>query len=290
MLMSITRFLIVSQLCLVLCSCNKPSAPQAETKPSPSQGETEQRIQEEAAKIAAERERLAALQQEQREKVAADLASRAETKEAKRAANLERAASEQARREGITAELKTFVDDVLVDRTQMNDMRILRMNGQTVKPGSTLVSPAGYSVTFVKEDGDYLWFAYDEDAFSVTLKKTSGGLSLAETKSKKPLADGFEIDQRLSDSLSKPPESTTLSASRGLVVLKATYGAGQTQRDVKELVKAKVQNGRLDFRAHSGELGGDPIFGQVKTFYIKYSSNGRVTEKSYREGEHVSLP
>ena len=60
----------------------------------------EARIQEQAAKIAAERERLAELQQEQREKVAADLASRTDTKEAQRAAQLEHAAAEQARREG----------------------------------------------------------------------------------------------------------------------------------------------------------------------------------------------
>jgi hypothetical protein len=62
--------------------------------------------------------------------------------------------------------------------------------------------------------------------------------------------------------------------------LKATYGAGSTQRDVKDLVKSKVQNGRLNFSAHSGELGGDPIFGQVKTFYIKYIFGGRVQEKA----------
>jgi hypothetical protein len=91
----------------------------------------------------------------------------------------------------------------------------------------------------------------------------------------------------------KPPSgasSSTLAASGGLVILKATYGAGENQRDVKDLVESKIQNGRLDFQAQSGELGGDPIFGQVKTFYIKYDSGGRVVEKSFKEGEHVSLP
>jgi hypothetical protein len=72
--------------------------------------------------------------------------------------------------------------------------------------------------------------------------------------------------------------------------LKATYGAGQTQRDVKELVKSKLQNQRLDFRAHNGELGGDPAFGHVKAFYIKYVAGGRIKERSFREGEQVSLP
>jgi len=250
----------------------------------------EARIQEQAAKIAAERERLAELQQEQREKVAADLASRTDTKEAQRAAQLEHAAAEQARREGIVAELKTFVDSIWVERSQLNENITLRMNGQPVKPGSVLVSPAGYSVKYLKEDGDYFWFGYDEDAFSLMLKKTAGGLSIAETKAKQPLADGFQVDQKLPETPTGAPVANTLASSRGLLVLKATYGAGQTQRDVKDLVKTKIQNGRLDFRAHSGQLGGDPVFGQVKTFYIKYVADGRVVEKSFREGEHVSLP
>ena len=138
--------------------------------------------------------------------------------------------------------------------------------------------------------GDYFWFGYDEDAFSLMLKKTAGGLSIAETKAKQPLADGFQVDQKLPETPTGAPVANTLASSRGLLVLKATYGAGQTQRDVKDLVKTKIQNGRLDFRAHSGQLGGDPVFGQVKTFYIKYVADGRVVEKSFREGEHVSLP
>ncbi|HCP91257.1 MAG TPA: hypothetical protein DIT76_04305 [Spartobacteria bacterium] len=262
-----------------LCSCNKPL----------SETEKEERAQEEAAKIAAERERLAALQQEQREKVAGDLSTRSETREARRAANMERAAAEQARRDGIVAEVKAFVDDIWMDRSVLNDIRILRVNGRPTKPGSVFASPAGYSVTFTKEEGDYFWFAYDEDAFSLTLRKPSVGLSIAEIKPKLRLADGFEVGQTLPDVSSDVPRATS-PFTRGLLVLKATYGAGQTQRDVKDLVKSKIQNGRLDFRAHNGELGGDPIFGQVKTFYIKYVSNGRMVEKSFREGEHVSLP
>jgi hypothetical protein len=94
----------------------------------------------------------------------------------------------------------------------------------------------------------------------------------------------------------KPPEassgasSNTLAASSGLLILAATYGAGETQRDVKNLVESKIQNARLDFQAQSDQLGGDPVFGQPKTLYIKYDAGGRVVEKSFKEGEHVSLP
>jgi hypothetical protein len=250
----------------------------------------ERRIREEAAKIAAERERLAELQQEQREKVAADLASRTDTREASRAANLERAAAEQARRQGITSELATFIDALWIQVMQGGETEALRMNSQPVKPGSVIVSPAGYSVTYTKHDGDYFWFTYDEDAFALTFQKPYGGLSVIKTKAKQPLAEGFEVGQPLPEAPSEGVSVGRSTVTRGLLVLQATYGAEQTQRDVKDLVKAKIQNGRLDFRASNSELGGDPIFGKVKTFYIKLVSNGRVMEKSFREGEHVSLP
>ena len=172
----------------------------------------------------------------------------------------------------------------------MNDIWTLYMNGQPVKAGSALVSPAGYSIRFIKEDGDYWWFEYDEDAFSVTLKKTGNGLSIAEVKAKKPLADGFEVGQMLPDVSSGLVGASLATSSHGLTVLKGTYGAESTRRDVKDFVKGKIQNGRLDFRANNGELGGDPAFGKVKTFYIKYISGGRMQEKSFTEGEHVSLP
>ena len=283
------RLLIVFLCCLGLWGCGKSSSPKIEANSTSAQSDIEKRIQEEAAKIATERERLADLQQEQREKVAADLAARTDSRAARRETNLENAAAEQARREGITDEVKTFIDTVLVERSQLNDIQILRMNGQAVKPGSVLASPAGYSVTYLKEDGDFFWFTYDEDAFSLTLKKTSGGLSVAQAKSKQPLAEGFQVDQKLPNASASMP-STSLAGSRGLLILKATYGAEQVQRDVKDIVKSKIQSGHLSFRADSGELGGDPIFGKSKTFYIKYSTGGRVVERSYGEGGSVSLP
>lgn len=289
------HILVAVLCCIFLCSCGKSPPSQTDATDSRIQKriqeetrktEIDERIQEESAKIAAERERLAESQQEQREKVAADLAERKDTREAKRAANLERAAAEQARREGVTAELKVFVDDIEVGWANSK----LYMNHQPVKPGYVLVSPTGSSITFTKQEGDYFCFDHDEDAFSVTLKKTWGGFSIAEVKAKKPLADGFEVGQVLPDVSTGLVAPSLAISSRGLTVLKATYGAESTQRDVKDLVKAKIQNGRLNFRAHSGELGGDPIFGKVKSFYIKYISGGRVEEKSFREGENVSLP
>ncbi|HEY5707398.1 MAG TPA: hypothetical protein VIS96_17705 [Terrimicrobiaceae bacterium] len=72
--------------------------------------------------------------------------------------------------------------------------------------------------------------------------------------------------------------------------MSATYGAESVRKDVKDIVKGKIQNGRVEFSAHSGELGGDPIFGKVKEFRIKYMHRGKVEERVFREGDRVSLP
>src|SRR5258708_5596280 len=110
-----TAQLFASLLLLVsLCSCNK-SPSEAIRK----RDQLEAKAQEEAAKIAEEREHVKELEQEQREKVAKDLASRTDTREAARAAVLEQAAAEQARREGIIAELKDFIDGLLLVRSAM---------------------------------------------------------------------------------------------------------------------------------------------------------------------------
>ena len=73
-------------------------------------------------------------------------------------------------------------------------------------------------------------------------------------------------------------------------VIKATYGADHTHRNVTDIVRRKVENGRLNFRADSGELGGDPIFGKVKTFIISYVRGGAQFTRKYREGGQVKLP
>jgi hypothetical protein len=54
-------------------------------------------------------------------------------------------------------------------------------------------------VTYAKKEGDYFWFTYDEDAFTLKLRKPVGGLSVVEMTPKKALADGFQVGQTLPD-------------------------------------------------------------------------------------------
>jgi len=75
-----------------------------------------------------------------------------------------------------------------------------------------------------------------------------------------------------------------------LTVISSTFGAGSVQRDVSELVRAKIKSDCLNFSANSGDLGGDPVFGKVKTLQIKYSFKGHVYDQSFSEGQRVVLP
>ena len=157
------------------------------------------KAQEEAAKIAVERENLAEREQEQRERVAEDIASRTAAQEAARTANLKRAATEEARREGIVAELKGFIDRLDLERSLGTGIVYLQFGDQWVEPGFTFASPAGYSVTYNKKEGDYFLFTHEEDAFTLKLRKPVGGLATVEMTPKQPLVKGFEVGQTLPD-------------------------------------------------------------------------------------------
>ncbi len=256
--------------------------------------EADRQAKEEAAK--AEERRIAEAQAQQEldgqtetEKVAADLEQRKALLAGKRAEQLEIAATEKARRENIAAEVKDYTDSLNIGRIWSGGDKsnvTIYIGNEVAKKGAVFVSPGGLSLTYMGTDGDYFLFEYSDDDFSVSLKRTSGDPSLATIKNRTPLAEGI-TDADLKASI--PMEDAPVG-SDGLFILKATFGALNTQRDVKDLVKAKISDGRLDFSANSGDLGGDPIFGQVKTFYIKYLYQGRIIEKSYREGERVELP
>lgn len=88
------------------------------------------------------------------------------------------------------------------------------------------------------------------------------------------------------------PSANTVPAQphSELTIVSATYGADDVRKDVTQLVAAKVSDDRLNFRADNSELCGDPVFGKVKELRVRFVSNGQETERTFREGEQVSLP
>lgn len=86
------------------------------------------------------------------------------------------------------------------------------------------------------------------------------------------------------------PRNRPTSSSRGFKLLAATYGAESEQQDVTAIVANKISQGRLSLSASNNELGGDPAPGKTKQLQLKLLIDGREVERSFREGETVSLP
>lgn len=76
----------------------------------------------------------------------------------------------------------------------------------------------------------------------------------------------------------------------GLRILSASYGASSTFVDVTSFVEAFVNNSLATINVSNSALGGDPIFGQVKTLWVTYQNSSGKFVVSAREGTVLSLP
>jgi alpha-L-rhamnosidase len=75
-----------------------------------------------------------------------------------------------------------------------------------------------------------------------------------------------------------------------LVILKATFGSDQTNRDVTELLAGMVQNNRLELRARNSALGGDPAKNQPKRLVVEYEFAGARATREVSENHSLALP
>lgn len=260
--------------------------------------ETQKKADELAAKKQQEEEQIKAdqkLQEEeqaeadQKQKEDQDIAAqKLQDEQTKAALRLQKAADELARREQIVAELKNYVDSLNILKSSITEggtpVVTVHINDVATKDGGMLLIPSGLSITYKGIDGDYLLFEYDDDNFSVSLKRHEQGLSIATRKDKKPLFDGVTEADLIH------PNGEVPVGSEDLVIIKATYGTHSVERDITNLIKSKVNNGRLNISVNPAEIGGDPVAGQVKTFYIKYIYQGMIVEKSYKDFDQVSEP
>lgn len=72
-------------------------------------------------------------------------------------------------------------------------------------------------------------------------------------------------------------------------VIEAKYGAESTFRDVTTFVSSLHQSTTNGFTAGNHTLGGDPIFGKVKTLYVTITKADGIYEYSAREGSTLDL-
>ena len=71
------------------------------------------------------------------------------------------------------------------------------------------------------------------------------------------------------------------------VIISAEYGVEGAFKDVTNFAQAAVKKGA--WRADSTTLGGDPVFGRVKTLKVRYEMSDRVYDNEFTEGSEVRL-
>ena len=84
-------------------------------------------------------------------------------------------------------------------------------------------------------------------------------------------------------------QSANSQTPSDIQVLHATYGARGQQIDVTTKVQSLVQSGQTNVRVGTHLFGKDPVFGQTKTLYVLFSSNGVQYDTDIREGGQLSF-
>jgi hypothetical protein len=257
--------------------------------------ERERKITEEVTRIASEKARIQADATDRRGSIAEELAARTEAVEVKRREMIEAAAREQVRRQELVIAVRDFVDTIIITQGRIEGGQIRYLIGAKLADNlKELRSPQGLTVKYLGREGDYFVFEFDDSQFSIQLRRPSDGLSNVTFLREELLPNGVPYDKVLHSAPAKKRpregEHETSGTTKGLIVHKALWGAGQTLRDVTSLVRDRAASGRLSMSAQNQEFGGDPAFGQVKFLYIKYSINGRIVEKTFREGDRVTIP
>ncbi|HEV3025886.1 MAG TPA: HEAT repeat domain-containing protein [Pirellulales bacterium] len=78
-----------------------------------------------------------------------------------------------------------------------------------------------------------------------------------------------------------------------LEIVKAQYGAGNTQKDVTEALKKQASDVPMITLAsanYNEAFGGDPVPGTVKQLKVQYKINGKAGEASFAENAVILLP
>ncbi len=241
----------------------------------------------EVERIAAEKARLNALLEEKRAKIAAEIAEREARRAAVEAEHAEKKALADAQRQSIIENIRDFIDRIYIREFSINGQNSFKFNEQSVKPGMMLTTDGGLHIKYMKFDSPYYHFVYESAEFTVIAQRTANNVCYLEVKS----ATGESLNAKVSDVPTAPRTSLhPMVIDAGFVILSAEYGAESTWSDVKEFLRSHARNGRINISADSSTLGGDPIFGEVKTLKVKYIYNRRVYERAWQENETVNLP
>lgn len=77
--------------------------------------------------------------------------------------------------------------------------------------------------------------------------------------------------------------------SQDLAIIKASYGAKNSWHDVTSILQREIRGGKLNLSIGNHTMGGDPIFGEVKSLQVRYRSQRGEFETTLREGENLEI-
>jgi hypothetical protein len=77
--------------------------------------------------------------------------------------------------------------------------------------------------------------------------------------------------------------------AKGLHIISAKYGAGNTWRDVSKQLTEKIRDNSLSIVA-SNDIAGDPFFGVVKSLRVDYVLDGERRTAQAQEGQWLHIP
>ena len=75
-----------------------------------------------------------------------------------------------------------------------------------------------------------------------------------------------------------------------LTIIRATYGAGNRNRDVTDRLRSLIREGRLTITANNDAFGGDPAPGARKVLMVTYSTSRGQQQTQVVEGSQLNIP
>lgn len=161
---------------------------------------------------------------------------------------------------------------------------------------NTWQTPAGIAltilITLITTDFKGFWFIKPDTWFGMFLcfLFVFATISIASfLKFRKSDSSIEEVVKDIKGSSFRTTVPLTTDNEPTFLIKEAKYGVENKYKDVTQLLQGMVNTNSLTVTA-SNALAGDPFEGKVKQLLIRYSFNGKDTEKIVNENDTITLP
>jgi hypothetical protein len=117
---------------------------------------------------------------------------------------------------------------------------------------------------------------------------TGSDLNLLTTLSRTLLRDLFGTGTTREDSGTEKARDP--SGESSLRIIKATYGVGNAQMEVTEILRRRITNNQLAINVNNNVFGHDPFVGMRKKCLVRYQTENGIFETSIPEDQTIVIP